>query len=613
MDTLDQDIMLCFMCKTAVVQMHCDTCGVNLCKACVGEHISTSKSKNHKVVKFQSRKFTPLYPGCVSHGEKRCEMYCKHCDIPVCHICIASDEHFRHKLSNIFNVLGEKRDFVKKTLNELNEFIYPTYQDIAADVQNRIRQIDEEYEELSTTITKRGEDLHRKIDNLVNKFKAEICEMKTSQLHIFENHLDEINENIVQIKGDIDTLDSAVDSNDLSILLRVDCNVNKYKKFPQNLLPSVPKFNPGKIKGREFYKVFGDLSSVSLTEEGPNYRLKKIKESQDVDAVALVQRKSRHNFSPTTVSLNSSDAAVSPPDKQESSEHKSQNLRKLLLDPDIFSGMEFFGIETNIACLGYDEFWKCGESNTMSLYRIKQGSVLNIKSIKTKSRKNPTDIAIARDGYLLYTDYQSKTVNILCEKDYVLIKLKTWRPQAVCTSSAGDVLVTMESDDKTQSKVVRYNVFIERTPHPFAGEKQNIQFDDKGLPLYSSRCSDKYICENNNHDICVSDCGAKAVVVVNQAGKRRFKYTGIFSGPDSKPFNPKGITTDSQCNILIADHDNFCVQVMDQDGQFLKSISLRVHKPYGLSTDSDDNLFVAVTDLKAFFPLSHVKKIKYLQ
>lgn len=246
---------------------------------------------------------------------------------------------------------------------------------------------------------------------------------------------------------------------------------------------------------------------------------------------------------------------------------------------------------TSLACLNDLEVWALGGDSIMKLYSYRGEQ---LKKVETKSKENPSDIALTMSRELVYADYRERTVNIVRNTEIQsVISLLGWKPRNVTSTLSGDLLVVMCCDDFNQTKVVRYFDLK---------EKQSIQYNDKGKPLYSSGCI-KYITENRNLDICVSDRDANAVVAVNQNGKFLFNYT--FS-PNAKPFTPTGITTDSQSRILTADSTNNCIHIIHQKGQFLRLIeNCFLLSPWGLSVDARDNLFVAENDS------SRVKKIQY--
>ncbi|XP_022303968.2 uncharacterized protein LOC111111342 [Crassostrea virginica] len=239
----------------------------------------------------------------------------------------------------------------------------------------------------------------------------------------------------------------------------------------------------------------------------------------------------------------------------------------------------------SVSCLSESELWTFSYTDDiLRLYNL-QGELL--RSIQTKSGNRPQDIAVTRSGEPVYADSFDNSINLVSGTQIqTLITLRGWEPLGLCSTFSGDLLVIMRSYDYKQTKVVRYSG---------STEKQSIQCDDHGKPIYKSGYI-KYLSENRNLDICVADNRAGAVVVVSAAGKLRFRYTGRPS-IRRDPFDPHGITTDSRGNILTADCWSNCIHIIDQDGHFLRYIyNCGLQRPWGLCVDSRDNLFVAEID-----------------
>ncbi|XP_056004210.1 E3 ubiquitin-protein ligase TRIM36-like [Ostrea edulis] len=545
-----QIILLCDLCKTAHLQSHCERCDINLCQTCVGKHLSDS-SIRHKVVLYKYRK-SLNYSTCPDHADELCKHYCEKCDISVCSTCVSSSKHEGHDISDILEKLSAKTESLQKDLDELETKIYPRYEEMASGVQTEKAELETNYGELTTIADQQGEVLHREITAIVNQRKSDIQEMKNKHLSTLNKNTEEITQKMAELKQIMSDLRSILKSNDVSLTSTYKSRNSEFTTLPPKVRVTVPSFSAQKINKDQLNEMFGSLSPLSInTEHGDT--------------------------------MKSAEAVSSPP------------VKPLLDEPRVTATIDTgYKHLARVSCLSEDQVWTCGDNETMKLLNL-QSKLLT--SIQTKSGNWPRAIAVTRDGDLVYTDYNDNTINLVKNKQIqTVITLQGWRPLNVCSTASDDLLVTMDSDDDKQSKVVRYSG---------STEKQSIQFDDQGRPLYLSGDYTKYLSENKNLDICVADRSARAVVVVNQSGKLRFRYTGHPSNT-KQSFSPRGITTDSQSHILTADHHNDRIHILDQDGQFLRYIHCDLDYPLGLCVDIRDNLFVAECNT------AKVKKIQYL-
>jgi hypothetical protein len=450
-----------------------------------------------------------------------------------------------------------KREKIQTDLRELENIFCPHLEERVSKIREQKLCLEEHYEHLTTEVAKQEDVWLRAIDDTVQKQKSDINEMRKQHLTTLENQEEELKLLLSEMQQRILDLREMLNSNNVALTSAYSSCNEKFEKFSgKELKFSLPTFTPNNIDENFVLKGFGFLTPLSITAE--------------------------HQV-PVQVQQPEADLPV------------------LLKKPRLITT-----IETNlpnlhsVACVNDDHVWMSGDQ-IMRLFDLKKSFV---KTIEKKSG-HITDIAVTKRGDLIYSDRDLRTINRVkngSKHVQEVIQLRKWTPYNICMTFSDDLLVSMDSNTK-DSRVVRYHAF---------SETQIIQYDNARKPLFSANTGShteysKYICENKNLDICVSDSRVRVVVVVNRAGKLKFRYSGHHSTTKKNKFSPVGIATDSQCHILIADMNSNRIHVLDHDGQFLRYIEdVDQICPWGLCVDSSDNLFVVECQKR------QVRMIKYL-
>ncbi|XP_052699398.1 uncharacterized protein LOC128176917 [Crassostrea angulata] len=486
-------------------------------------------------------------------------MYCEICDLQLCNDCVGKHLSDQSKDHNVVR-FGKKVSTPKCQKHSSFAFL-----NCATCASSEEQQGQRSIETMKNVILKDLEELKKTIYPKYGKIESYILDQQTDMNINSQNLTQEIDQHgkrfIEEINSIIQKLKSDLHEMELNhkyVLRKQKNGINRTKSeikqriaYLEKLLNSndVSSVSAYQSRNAEFKTELTKLT-VSLPRFTP-HKISKEQLNQQFGSLSALSIKTEESDCP----LDSLAAESSSPGRP------FTDAPWIITDINTDCGKWNL---RSVSCLSDEEIWTCGEDNIMRLYNLRGGL---LKSTKINPSNIPQDIA-------------------------TFIKLKEWRPQSVCITSSGDLLVIMNNDENKQTKVARYSG---------AKEKQSIQYNDKGQPLYSyeegkkiysSGYRTKYIIENRNLDICVTDCKADIVVVVNQAGKLRFTYNGFFNIRGS--FYPRGITGDSLSRLLTADYYNKSIHILDQDGQFLRYFYIcSLHRPWGLCVDTRDNLFVA--------------------
>nr|XP_022307539.1 uncharacterized protein LOC111113541 [Crassostrea virginica] len=498
------------------------------------------KTKRHEIVEFMNRKEGPVLPECNSHDMALCETFCNDCHEPTCVLCVTTT-HKKHDITDIKNIIENFKRRITADVEEMKTSILPKYKQYAG-----IGNSSKEFDKIINAIQEQEDNICKVVRKIGSQLKDEVATQKRE----FEKKNNEIQLTVAKEGEELDSIiktnKGILKSNDAKCILTYQSKNEEFIGGPKQVQLSYPMFLSGTIRENQLQKMFGSLQRSSNIAPDGKHGMQKLMSNPVV--VSTIQ----------------------------TPYEKSSKLWRVLFEEA-------------------GKIWICGSNN--KIYQIDQsGSILKTVSVSCYVLA----LSLSVDKELIFSVDGSDTKVYRYDGNVVriVVDLGQWCPRGLCHSANGDLLVSMRSVDKTQSRVVQYSGTT---------ETMIIQNDRQGKPLFSVGIHYVLLLtENGNGDICVADYIGKAVVVVNASGELRFKYQGNISPkPNYKSFQPVQIATDVNQQILINDNACDLVHIINKNGNFVRYIEYKCNG--GLSIDPEHNLLAG--NQKS----GEIRIIRYLQ
>lgn len=260
----------CDLCENPNHPLYCKTCQINLCRACVGNHLLDS-SVRHQIIPLEKRDSDLIFSICKEHSPKPCELHCEECDVFICIHCVTLSNHEDHKIEDAKRKFEINKDHLQNDLQEFNNLIYTKYLEIAKDIRVRTSKLHTYFNELESTLSQQREKWYREIDNAISEMQIDLLRIKNNlSLPLSKQELD-ININISEINQSILDIKHLLQSNEVYKVSAYKSNFAKFRKVPPKFEIGLPKFSPPILNFRTSCKQFETFSDSYITTDVRGY------------------------------------------------------------------------------------------------------------------------------------------------------------------------------------------------------------------------------------------------------------------------------------------------------------------------------------------------------
>lgn len=230
-----------------------------------------------------------------------------------------------------------------------------------------------------------------------------------------------------------------------------------------------------------------------------------------------------------------------------------------------------------------------------------------IKSLSLDFHINDIVAETKKNDSLLITDEDN--CKIVCLSEGVFSDFYStgpFEPCGICVTESGDVIVTLALHNPDTDMYTGKIAYLSSSGQI----KKSIQNDFDGLDVFAKP---HFITCNINGDVWVQDWWYQHVIVIDNQGGVRLRYTGQNKCDKTLPsdFYPLGLDHNSMGQVIIADYYNAALHLVSQDGQLIKYIMTQqdgLCRPFPVACDKNDSLLVGDEENKTICIVKYNRK-----
>ncbi|XP_062609530.1 E3 ubiquitin-protein ligase TRIM71-like [Saccostrea cucullata] len=583
---LAQDPVRCEFCKASNAESVCKICNDRICAICEKIHHNI-----HSNSEIKSTKLEKVQGFCKHHPRNRYEVCCYDCRVPVCTTCII-DNHNKHKMVKMSVLFEEDKNAIVEDIGEMKSKIYPEIELIAQSAKSIKESIPSKCQMVVQYLKARAEKAKEQIDKFFKEAVLELREMEKKDVKAFQEHIAQIDDILSRLKKTASLYEGQLHTryeSDLILFRRANPEISIFRTIPDTLKYSPPFFKGGKLEKAKLSKFFGELQPSSIKHT----KVRKIRQKTKRSDTKAALLSSLENI----LSIPASSSVLTPATELTPPKPISRSTSMTNSAKSVQHFKRSYSVLTSVNCVSTEKAWISGQHPDVKLMDLQSGECDTIST--DCETVGPSDLTITKDNDIIFSDFYDRSVKQLTieTKEMQVIFRTDWNPKGLCCGNDGDVFVCLVENQN--GKVSKFKK---------GGLSQEFINGVDGQRLFEQP---SYICQNSNSDLCISDTGKRAVIVLDATGNKKFAYSG--SDADGRsPFDPRGIDTEVGGNIVVVDYGNHEVILISETGKFLTCLLDRsdgLSRPCDVSVDGENKLWVAecrTGRLKVFQSISEI-------